>query len=99
MSVAVVLSLGLAAPGWSQTIKEREKNQQKRIAEGVKSGELTKKEALKLEKKEKKLHEQIQKDRADGRGLTPKERAKIERKQDKVSRQIYKEKHDNQDRK
>ena len=95
--LATFIAGALVVPGiCADRPAARQKTQQKRIAEGVKSGELTKKETLKLEKKEAKLHRQIRKDRADGGGLTAKERAKIERKQDKLSEQIYKEKHDNQ---
>ena len=79
-------------------VKDRQKVQQGRIKQGVRSGELTKKEAVKIEKKEAKLHQEIKKDRADGPGLTPKERVKIDRKQDKLSREIAKEKHDKQAR-
>lgn len=77
----------------------RQKNQQKRIADGVASGELTKGEAKKLERKERKLHREIKKDRADGGGLTTKERVKIEHKQDKLSDEIAREKHDKQKQK
>jgi hypothetical protein len=77
----------------------RQKNQQKRIAEGVKDGELTKREVKKIEKKEVELHKEIRKDRKDGGGLTKKERAKIEAKQDALSKEIAKEKHDKQTQK
>lgn len=96
--VAVALA-GVLSIGASAQVAERQVNQQKRIKQGVKSGELTKKEARKLERKEAQLHREIVKDRADGPGLTPRERAKIDAKQDKMSRQIYKQKHDAQDRK
>ncbi len=85
--------------GFAENIKKREKRQQDRIDQGVKSGELTKKEALKLEKKEAELHRKIKKDRKDGEGLTAKERAKIRHEQNKLSRQIAKQKHDKQKRK
>lgn len=80
----------------AQTIKQREKIQQKRIAQGVNSGELTGKETVKLEKREANLDAQIKKDRLDGGGLTPQERHKIRHKQNQLSRKVYKEKHDNQ---
>lgn len=82
----------------AQTIAERERAQQARIRQGVASGELTRKEALKLERKEARLHRQLRRDRIDGGGLTPKERTRIQRRQDTLSRQIYREKHDNQRR-
>jgi hypothetical protein len=71
-------------------------NQQGRINEGVKSGELTKKEANKLDRKESKLTRMLMKDTFDGGGFTPKEAAKFERKQDKLSEKINGNKHDKQ---
>jgi hypothetical protein len=79
--------------------RARERRQQARIAQGVKSGELSRQETKKLERREAKLHREIRRDRIDGGGLTPKERVKIEKKQDRLSRQIYREKHDNPSRK
>jgi len=78
---------------------KRQVKQQARINEGVKSGELTKREATKLQVEKAKLHKEIKQDRKDGPGLTPAERAKIEAKQDKLSRDIAREKHDAQTRK
>ena len=79
------------------TINQRERHQQRRIADGVRDGELTRKEARKLEKQQAKIHRDEAKAKADGE-FTPKERGKIQREQDKASEQIYKEKHDNQTR-
>ena len=79
-------------------IQRRQVRQQKRIGQGVKSGQLTAKETAKLERKEVRLNRQIRRDRADGGGLSAKERARIDRKQDQLSREIYKEKHDAQHR-
>ncbi len=93
IAIGALLSTG---GGLAGQIKKREKRQQKRVNQGVKSGELTKKEALKIEKEEAKLHRKIEKNRKDGPGLTPKERAKAHQEQDKLSRQIYKQKHDGQ---
>ena len=99
VTAAVVGMFLVVGVGFADNIKKREKRQQQRINEGVKSGELTKKEALKLEAQEAKLHREIKKDRKDGGGLTKKERAKIHAKQDKLSRQVAKQKHDKQKRK
>jgi hypothetical protein len=97
LSGTVLLGLAMAAgPMWGQNIRKREKRQQERIAQGVKSGELTPKETAKIERKEAKLHREIKRDRADGGGLSPQERAKITRQQNRASREIYREKHDNQ---
>jgi hypothetical protein len=95
--LAALIAGALVVPGaFGDRPAGRQKAQQKRIGEGVESGQLTKKETLKLEQREAKLHREIRKDRADGGGLTAKERAKIEHKQDKLSEKIYKEKHDKQ---
>jgi hypothetical protein len=79
-------------------IHKRQVRQQKRIGEGVETGQLTPRETVRLERKEAKLNREIRRDRADGGGLSPKERAKINRQQNRLSRQIYKEKHDKQHR-
>lgn len=92
-----VLGATLLATGMSaQEIRKREENQQKRIAEGVASGQLTPKEAERIEKKEARLNKEVRRDRRSGGKLTRKERRKIARQQDKLSRDIYKQKHDRQ---
>ncbi len=83
----------------AQRIEGRKDAQQVRIRQGVRSGELTRREAGKLARKEARLKREIRRDRLDGGGLTRKERVKIDHKQDKLSREIVKEKHDRQDRK
>jgi len=99
--MAVVLSGALVIPTVLAQDRpaQRQKNQQKRIKEGQKSGELTRKEAAKIEAREAKLHKDIKDARKDGPGLTPKERVQIEKRQDKISQDIYKEKHDAQKKK
>ncbi len=96
IAIATILSAALAVTALADRPAQRQRNQQKRIAGGVESGELTAKETARLERKEARLHKEIRKDRKDGAGLTPKERLKIEKKQDRMSREIYKEKHDAQ---
>ena len=96
MLIAVAISGALLS---AQRIPARQKAQQQRIEQGVRSGELTRREAVKLEAKEARLAREVRKDRIDGPGLTPKERVKIEKKQDRLSREIYREKHDGQTRK
>ena len=80
-----------------EKIKDRKQNQQKRIANGVKSGELTPHETARIENKESKINKEVRQDRkANGGNLTNKEKAKVNRQQNKVSKEIYKEKHDGQ---
>ncbi len=89
----------IASVGFGQTqtpvVKERQENQQKRIAEGVKDGELTPKETEHLEAREVKIQNDKKEAKADGT-VTPKERAKLHREQNRASRAIYRQKHDAQ---
>jgi hypothetical protein len=76
-------------------IDKRQAEQQKRIDQGVKSGQLTPREAAKLEKGQAKVQRMEDKAKADG-VVTAKERKQIAREQDKQSKRIAHEKHDKQ---
>lgn len=76
-------------------IDQRQAEQQKRIDRGVKSGELNKKEAARLQKGQQRVQKMEDKAMADGK-MTKKERKKIEHAQDQESKKIYREKHDKQ---
>lgn len=78
------------------TIRQREVNQQKRIAEGIENGQLTPRETARIEKQESNLNQEIRHDRKTGGGLSPKERRQINRQQNRLSREIYRQKHDRQ---
>ncbi len=76
------------------TIGDRKENQQDRIAQGVKSGQLTAGETAKLETKEAGLNQEIRTDRKDDGGkLTTQEREQINQQQNRLSSQIYQDKH------
>jgi len=78
------------------TINQRRENQQDRIAQGVKSGQLTAHETASLERGEARVNRQIRTDRLDHNGhLTGGERARINGEQNRLSRQIYRDKHNN----
>ena len=77
----------------NRRFKKRSQNQQQRIQQGVKSGELTKGEAKHLEKDEKKIKHVEARAKADG-VVTPEEAARIRNLQNKESQKIYGEKHD-----
>jgi hypothetical protein len=75
----------------------RAENQQDRIAQGIKSGQLTPGEAAKLENHEAKLNKEIGADRAaNGGTLTQSERQQIAHQQNRMSNNIYHQKHDAQ---
>ncbi len=82
-------------PTATPRLDRREARQEKRIEQGVKSGQLTDKEAARLEKREEHLKAQEAKAKADG-VVTPQERAKLEREANRDSRAITREKHDRQ---
>ena len=76
------------------TIAQRKENQQDRIAQGVKSGQLTAGETSKLETKEAAINGETKADRAaNGGKLTAAEKAQINKQQNGVSKQIYADKH------
>jgi hypothetical protein len=78
-------------------IHARKVNQQKRIAQGVKSGQLTAGETARLEHREANLNKTIRTERAaNGGKLTPAERRQVAGRQNRLSRDIHKQKHDAQ---
>ena len=103
-----LLFLGaLALPAFAQTtppardpaatpgIDKRQANQEKRIQQGVQSGQLTGKEAARLEKGQARIERMEQRAKADG-VVTKKERAQIQQQQNVQSRKIARQKHDKQ---
>ncbi|MFY9555784.1 MAG: hypothetical protein WAV20_07240 [Blastocatellia bacterium] len=92
-----VLVLGVAAIARPRGIDRREHNQQQRINRGIRSGELARREAARLEAElaRIKIHERFA--RADG-NLSYRERARLQRELNHESRAIYRHTHDRQDR-
>jgi hypothetical protein len=75
-------------------VGKRAENQQDRIGQGIKSGQLTAGEASNLEHKEAGINREVRNDRAaNGGKLTQQERAQVNRQQNRVSNQIYNKKH------
>ena len=76
------------------TINQRKRNQQARIAQGIRSGSMTPGEAARTERKERGLNREIRGMRQENGGkLTKGDRALINHQQNKLSRQIYRQKH------
>jgi hypothetical protein len=89
------LAVLLATSAFAGHPDARECNQQRRIEQGVRSGELNRRETRRLEGREMHIDREVARDRARNDGtLTGRERAKVERQQNRVSRSIYREKHD-----
>jgi WXXGXW repeat (2 copies) len=75
-------------------VNTREANQQSRIAQGVKSGQLTPHETTHLEHQEVQISHEVRNDRAaKGGHLTGQERAQVNQQQNHVSKEIYNDKH------
>jgi hypothetical protein len=75
-------------------VGKRAENQQDRIAQGIKSGQLTAGETAHLESGESKINKEVSSDRAaNGGKLTPQEKRQVNRQQNRESRQIYRDKH------
>jgi len=92
ISIAVAL---LVTPAFAGRINNRRENQQDRIAQGIASGELTAREAARLERGEAQLNAEVADMRQDNGGsLTKRDRIAINRQQNKLSREIYRQKHD-----
>jgi hypothetical protein len=90
------MALALAAGALAQTneIGQRKENQQDRIAQGVKSGQLTAAGTANLEKKESSINQEVKTDRSlNGGKLTQQEKQTVNKQQNQVSNQIYKDKH------
>jgi hypothetical protein len=98
LAVAVVVGVMMAAPAEAARADRRQVKQQARIVQGVKSGELTKAEAVRLEAQHLAVKKEIRQARADDGHLDAAERAKIEKHQDGLNRRIYRQKHDGQSR-
>jgi len=75
-------------------VDQRRENQQDRIAQGIKSGQMTAGEAAKAENQQRGINQQVHADRAaNGGKLTPGEKAQVNHEQNKASRNIYNKKH------
>ncbi len=93
---AVVLMAGTAfAQAETPGIDQRQTNQEQRIDKGIESGQLTEREANRLNKQQEHINKMEDKAKSDG-VVTNKERAKINAAQNRASRHIAKEKHDRQ---
>src|ERR1044072_4272005 len=78
-------------------VNQRQHNQRERIQQGVKSGELTRRETGRLAEEQRDIHQLEHAYKSDGT-LTGAERRDLQHEQNQASRDIYRQKHDAQDR-
>ena len=102
LSLASVLMVtALSAPAFAGTkdprVNEHQLRQHERIAQGVKSGELTHAEAKDLRGDQKGIRKEERQFKSDGK-LTKNERQELHQDQGAASKEIYQEKHDAQER-
>ena len=76
----------------ADTVNQRQYQQQQRIVQGVKSGELTRREAHRLTKQQASIALMERRFKSDGR-LSVNERLKLQQRQNRASASIYRGKH------
>ncbi len=93
-ALAVVMSLAGAASAGTETprVDHRRVVQHARIRQGVKSGQLTPREARKLRRDQRHIGRMEHRAKADG-VVTPRERARLNHAQNRESRRIHRLKH------
>jgi hypothetical protein len=80
------------AQAQTPVINHRQHDQERRINQGVRSGELTHREAYHLRRDERHIRNEKRLAMAEGR-MTPRERAHIRHQENRLSRRIYRDKH------
>ena len=85
-----------AAP-W-QSVNQRQANLERRIDQGVRSGELTRVEATRVRGQFRDLSRLEAQYRRSGHGLDARERRDLDQRFDRLSQHVYAQKHDRQDR-
>lgn len=105
ISLALLVAgvLGVAGLGQAQAgtrdpgVNNRQQNQHQRVKQGVRSGELTRRETGALAREQRNIRQLERAYKSDGE-LTRAERADLHQEQNQASRHIYNQKHDAQDR-
>jgi hypothetical protein len=94
LALSSVAGICQAAPGYPATVNQRRENQQDRIAQGVRSGQLTVGETSRLERREASINrEDRSMRRADNGRLTRGDRVALNHRLNHTSRAIYRDKH------
>ncbi len=94
------LSFLIMSKGWAQQtpgIDGREHAQRARIHEGRHNGDLTRREAHRLNRQQRHIHRDERRAKADGT-VTRAERHRLHKEQNRASRSIRRQKHDQQAR-
>ena len=105
ISLALLVAGVLGVAGLSQAeagtrdprVNSRQQNQHQRVKQGVRSGELTRRETGALAREQRDIRQLERAYKSDGE-LTRAERVDLHQEQNQASRHIYNQKHDAQDR-
>jgi hypothetical protein len=94
LGLAAVIGVGTAEAG----VNGRQGHQRARIAHNVRTGELTCREAARLNAEQARIRREEMRYRLNDGRLGPWERAELAREQNQASRHIFNQSHDRQDR-
>ncbi|MFL6215221.1 MAG: hypothetical protein ACJ74J_15160 [Blastocatellia bacterium] len=97
LSAVFILGLGVAAFAHTPYIDRREHREQQRIRQGVRSGELTRRETRRLEMEQAHIRGYEWYAKSDGH-VSRAEHRRLDHMLDRANRDIYHQKHDGQDR-
>ncbi len=107
MNKTLALSLALCAATFTSSawaggtrdpgVNHRQHHQTGRIVQGVRSGELTRRETRRLARQQMRIRHEERRFKSDGE-LTRRERARLHRDLNRSSASIYRQKHDGQHR-
>jgi hypothetical protein len=99
LTVGTLTAIASEAPNSPATaapvVDQRQERQQQRIDQGVATGQVTPREARRLEREQGRIERHETRAKADGT-VTPRERKALSREQNRASRDIYNQKHDRQ---
>jgi hypothetical protein len=95
LATAIVLSFGINTANAQARCHFNQQHAQ--IRQGIRSGELTKREARNLVSDQRNIHREIRSAKSDG-VVTPIERKDIRQDRNQAGREIYRKKHNDRDR-
>ena len=94
--LAAALALGVASGAMAQAVDQRHIDQQRRIDQGMRSGELTPGETGRIERQQGSIDRQESRMRArDGGRLTYQDRRILQHRENRASAHIWRAKHNN----
>lgn len=94
-TLAVAVPVAASAAPW-QPINQRQDNLERRIDQGVRTGDLTRAEAQRLRAQFRDIARLERQYRRSGGGLSARERMDLDRRFDRLSQRIYAQRHDHQ---